>query len=83
MTKTIIHIAPALTNQSGQCRVYKLDVPVDAKIPNYRDNRDIWAEAGLMNSRGKLVCFDGTTQQRNEIVECEPLMAGLVFVFNN
>ena len=79
MTKTIIYIAPA----TSQCRMYKLDMPVDAKIPDYRDNPSIWTEVGLMNFQGKMVCFGGTEQQRQEIADCEPLMAGMIFVFES
>lgn len=75
-TKTTVHIAPSPTEHGTQCRVYMNKTNADV-CPTYSDNPILWKEVGLMNSRGILVCFEGTPEQRQEIQDCEPLMGGM------
>ena len=74
-----LYIVPALTDIAGQCRIVARDYVEGSARDNYRKEPEQWREVGLMNSRGKLICFDGSDQARQELKNCEPLMAGLVF----
>ena len=77
----IIYIVPAWSDQAGQCRIVSRNVDNCTQAPQYRDNQQGWKEVGLMNSQGKLVCFEGAEAERQEIKDCEPLMAGMYFTF--
>ena len=74
------YIVPAFTDQAGQCRIVS-KITESVFPPKYHENPEDWKEAGLMNSRGKLICLEATIQQSAEIVDCEPLYAGMVFSF--
>lgn len=78
-----VYIVPAWSDQAGQCRIIStvtFKSIGDAKR-DYEHYPDKWRECGTMNSQGKLVAYDGPKSERDEIVACEPLMAGLVFEF--
>jgi hypothetical protein len=78
----IVYIVPAWSDQAGQCRISTLSAQSLRDVKrDYEHNPDKWRECGVMNSQGKLVAYDGTQAERQEIVACEPLMAGLVFEF--
>lgn len=80
---TTIYIVPAWSDQAGQCRIVARDDDFAGTArDNYRAEPDKWREAGLMNSQGKLVCFDGSDAARQELKDCEPLMAGLTLRIN-
>ncbi|MDO9252598.1 MAG: hypothetical protein Q7U48_13745 [Hydrogenophaga sp.] len=83
---TVIYIAPAQGILAGQCRIYRAEftgcINGDGIHTHYRNNPERYAEAGIMSSRGKLVCFDGTPEQRQDLLDCQPLMAGLVFTYD-
>ena len=78
----ILYIVPANSDISGQCRIVarKASAPLSAR-DNYREAPELWREAGLMNSRGKVVCLDAPADQYQELRDCEPLVAGTQFVF--
>jgi len=73
------YIVPAWSDIAGQCRIVARDYFRGEARDNYRKEPEKWREVGLMSSQGKLVCFDGSLHARQEITDCEPLMAGLVF----
>lgn len=77
----VIYIVPATTNQAGQCRICATAAcrPGLPAHVHYRAHPREWREVGLMNSQGRLVCFEGTPEQRAELIACQPLTAGLVF----
>lgn len=86
MTKpTTYYIVPALTDQAGQCRIVSFagafqDIRTDGARDardHYQKFPDKWAEAGVMNSQGKLVALDGSKATWQELRDCEPLAAGL------
>ncbi|WOB06496.1 hypothetical protein [Piscinibacter gummiphilus] len=81
--KTTYLIVPALTDQAGQCRIVRTFTQLGACDPltHYRRWPEDWGEVGLMNSSGKLICFDGPQSVCEEIESCQPLMAGLVFTY--
>ena len=82
--RTTIYIKPALTPQAGQCRIYALDGPlVRSARDHYRTFPDLWREVGIMSSRGKLVCFQGTPRQRQDLTDDQPLMAGLTYTYED
>ena len=78
---TTIFIAPSFSDQSGQCRIYKTEIAFISDVSkHYSKYPELWFECGLMNSSGRLVCFAGTEYQRQELIECQPLIAGTTFV---
>lgn len=81
---TTIYIAPAAGDtHHPQCRIYACDGYASGSARDYYAKRpDLWREVGLMNYQGSLVCFDGPDVQRQELVDCQPLMAGLVLKFD-
>jgi hypothetical protein len=78
-----VYIVPAWSDQAGQCRI--VATVTAQKLSNvardYDHYPDKWREVGIMNSQGKLVCYDGKPEERAEILSCEPLAAGMVFEF--
>jgi len=82
-TVTVIYIAPAFSDQAGQCRIYRSEFcgRPGSVARDYDNNPGHWREAGLMNSSGKLVCFDGTKEQHQDLQDSQPLMAGLYFTY--
>ena len=77
----IFYIVPAWSDQAGQCKVVtrKVSGPVDASA-SYRASPGLWKEAGLMNSRGKLVCLNDK-KAFAEMSQDEPLSAGMQYSF--
>ena len=75
-----IFIAPSFSNQAGQCRIYITEVEITDARKHYERQPELWLECGIMNSSGRLVCFAGTGDQRQELIDCQPLMAGTSFV---
>ena len=83
MTYTTIYIKPALTDQAGQCRIYSTQAIFNSTAGRHYDQHPhLWNEVGIMSSRGKLVCFDGPDFQRQDLLDCQPLMAGLTFTYS-
>ncbi|MGV2866377.1 hypothetical protein [Achromobacter sp. AGC39] len=77
-----LYIVPAWSDQAGQCRIVRRDGPlVGTARESYRRDPTAWREVGLMNSRGELVCFDGPSEQLQELRDCAPLAAGLELRF--
>lgn len=76
------YIVPAWSDQAGQCRIVtrSFDGKLDAR-KSYMESPSLWKEAGLMNSRGELVCINSTPEQREDMKACEPLMAGTQFSY--
>lgn len=83
MTATL-YIAPSAGDiHHPQCRVYEFQGYISASAgDHYRRNPELWSEVGLVNYQGKLVCFSGADEQRQELVDCQPLAGGLVFKFD-
>lgn len=79
--KGTFYIVPAFSDQAGQCRVVHRDGHWAAR-ESYEANPDNWAEAGLMNSRGQLVCLDGPKYVWDQLKADEPLMAGLIITYD-
>lgn len=77
-----LYIAPAMTDQAGQCRIYACAGYHPMKVrEHFAKYPGQWKEVGLMNSRGQLVCFEGTEQQRQDLTDDQPLMAGLAYTY--
>lgn len=79
-------IVPAMTDQAGQCRIVArkhLDDHIfkPSALDNYRNDPDAWYEAGLMDSRGKVVCLDDAVFADDMKLD-EPLRAGLVYTYD-
>ena len=71
---TTIYIAPALTSQAGQCRIYSLPRATTDAGKEYRKNPGQFTEIGIMNSQGRLVCC---AIAFHELKDMEPLAAGM------
>lgn len=75
----VYYIVPALTDQAGQCHIVRhTGNPENPKL-HYQRHPEQWAEAGLINSRGRLVCLQANPDITQDIKGCEPLMAGMLF----
>ena len=81
----IIYIAPSAGEEhAAQARIYSacFDCRPPASVrDHFRANPGEWKEVGLMNFDGKLVCFDGTAEQRQELLDSQPLMAGAYLTY--
>jgi hypothetical protein len=81
MSFKTIFIVPALSDIAGQCIIVeKIDAP-SRVLEDYRADPYSWKQVGVMNSRGELVWFNGSHEEREEIKSCQPLMAGTTFKF--
>lgn len=81
MSFRTVLIVPAWSDQAGQCRIVAREGRWPNALADYRTNSEMWAEEGLMNSRGKLVCAHHP-RTRQELENCQPLMAGLVVMYD-
>jgi hypothetical protein len=75
----VFYVVPAWSEQSGQCRIVSRQVEgrIDAAA-SYRATPELWTEAGLMNSRGKVVYLNDK-HAFEEMSQDEPLMAGMQY----
>lgn len=73
-----------LGDTGGQCRIVSREhVPaLRPTLNDYRADPSLWKEVGLMNSLGKLVCLDAHPDVWHDMRDCEPLMAGTVWRYN-
>lgn len=72
-----LYIAPAMTDQAGQCRIYSTPGKPRDTAALYRSNPEFFKEAGIMNSQGRVVCIEKAISW-NDLKDMEPLMAGTV-----
>ncbi|AEK59702.1 hypothetical protein A5904_14800 (plasmid) [Acidithiobacillus caldus] len=72
------YIAPAFSNQAGQCRIVRHDRRIKNPARHHREHQEEWKEAGLMSSQGRLVCLEASAMMAKIFREREPLAAGLV-----
>ena len=77
--KTTFLIVPAMTDQAGQCHIVAAEGSHPKALESYRREPSLWRDAGLMNSRGKLVWVENIGDIRQQMLDCEPLMAGCIF----
>lgn len=82
--KMSVYIAPANHDITGFCNIYlKLsDASIGSARDDYRMNPFAWKEVGRMNSHGQVVCLDRALVGEDiyrDIMDCQPLMAGLQF----
>lgn len=61
-------------------RVVCADGHVVGALRSYRSNPDAWREAGIVNSRGDLVCLDGPDCIRTDMRDAQPIAGGNVFL---
>lgn len=73
-------IVPAFSDQAGQCRIVARPGKWPDALASYRENDKLWKDVGLMNSRGALV-YANDKNLRDELRDCEPLMAGLTVTY--
>ena len=78
-----IFVAPTVTDYGTQCRIYHRATEGDIKggaARDYQRQPDAWAEVGLMNSEGRVVCLEPGPWQ--DLKKDEPLCAGGHYVFD-
>lgn len=86
MSFRLFLIVPAYSDQAGQCRIVTRESDssmLGRMLANYRENPDDWKDAGIMNSRGSLVCLDAPASVWAEMKLCEPLAAGSQFIYDH
>jgi hypothetical protein len=71
-------IVPAWSDQADQCKIVSRDGRHPKALLSYRENHELWAESGIMNSQGQLVCLDNAALWE-EMKADEPLAAGTVY----
>lgn len=71
-------IVPAWSDQAGQCKIVSREGRHPQALLSYRETPELWSEAGIMNSQGKLVCLDDK-ELFFEMQADEPLAAGSVY----
>lgn len=76
-TKTYL-IVPAFSDMAGKCRIVSRDGKHPDALRSYREDPSRWLDAGLMNSRGELVCLDSPALAA-EMRADEPLAAGVIY----
>lgn len=72
-------IVPAMTDMATQCRIVSREGSFITPLCSYRNDPAAWAESGVMNSDGRVVCLDNSAlfhQMRAD----EPLAAGYTYV---
>ena len=87
MSTTVIYIAPTpgYFRHSAQCYIYRAEFegkPPTNIAAHYREHSDDWEEIGLMNFDGRIVYLSATAQQREELLDSQPLMAGTTFTYS-
>lgn len=83
--KTVL-IVPAWSDQASQCRIVCAEGVFKDPLGSYRKDSTPWAEVGLMNSRGIVVCLSQELQDAGvlqEMRDCEPLRAGFVLSYDS
>ena len=75
-----VYIVPAWTKQASQCHIVAREGVIENPGRSYKESPDLWAEIGIMNSRGELVCLSATSETYSEVKSCETLMAGTAFL---
>ena len=73
-----VYIVPAWSDQTGQCRVVACEGAVANARDDYAAHPERWAEVGIMNSQGKLVCIESAF---SAMKQDEPLSAGIQYQF--
>lgn len=74
---SILYIAPAFSDQAGQCRIYAhSDDTIRNVRDHYRKYPEQWHEVGLMDSRGSIRCIE---PEFAALKHDEPLMAGSIY----
>jgi hypothetical protein len=86
MSTVIIYVAPSSGDlHHPQSRIYRAEfdgfVNTDGIRTHYRNHPERYAEVGLVNFDGKLACFEGTEEQRQELLDSQPIAAGYVFSY--
>lgn len=72
-------IVPTETDIGGQCQIVMRDGEIRNALRDYRRDYQLWKRIGVMDSRGQLVCCDGSNAVKRELVAAQPLAAGNVF----
>lgn len=84
-------IVPAWSDQAGQCRIVRhahfdeirknLRREHNDPLRHYRAFPDEWVDVGLMASNGHIRCLTAPVGVLEDMRNCEPLMAGAVFQY--
>ena len=82
--KMNVYIAPANHDITGFCNIYlkRSDFSIGSARDDYRKSPSTWSEVGRMNCLGQVVCLERALVGEaiyQDIMDCQPLMAGLQF----
>jgi hypothetical protein len=59
--------------ETSQQRIVSRRASCPLTLADYRHAPDLWAEAGLVNADGRVVCLDAPGSVLGELRECEPI----------
>lgn len=72
--------APVGPVETSQQRIVSRRARCPLGLNDYRHAPDGWAEAGLVNAQGRVVCLSAPRRVLDELRECEPIRGVLVVV---
>lgn len=72
--------APVGPVETSQQRIVSRRARCPLGLNDYRHAPDGWAEAGLVNAQGRVVCLSAPARVLDELRECEPIRGVLVVV---
>ena len=84
MTTTYL-IVPALTDQSGQCRIVSTKTQLGAcqALVHHRRWPEDWAEVGHTDARGRIAFLAAPCSHWDSLTDDQPLLAGLTYTFED
>lgn len=65
--------APVGPVQTSRQRIVSRRASCPLTLADYRHAPDLWAEAGLVDADGRVVCLSAPTRVLAELRECEPI----------
>jgi len=66
--------------ETSQQRIVSRRARCPLGLADYRHAPDGWAEAGLVNASGRVVCLSAPSRVLDELRECEPIRGVLTVV---
>lgn len=78
-------IVPALSDQAGQLRIVSRehDNKFRVELSDYRRNPELWKEAGLVNTDGKLKCIEAPVNVGLYLQSQQPLLPPNTYTFDS
>ena len=70
--------APVGPVETSQLRIVSRRASCPLTLADYRHAPDLWAEAGLVNADGRVVCLDAPARVYAEFLDLQPIRPPLV-----